>query len=689
MSAAKTETELKYRISKRRTFNALRELTHVNGFTLESIGSKTIIDQYLDTASRRVLQAGYACRLRHQKNTHILTLKSLAPASGALHRRKEIECTVPGKASASWPDSPAKTLLQQITGDEPLELLFDLKQTRQKYLVKANGQPIIELSLDEVWHGETAQADYLGLEAELINNGSEADLARFANQLEAQFPLQPESVSKFERMYAARFGRITMYNLTAKEKTQLETFMKADNETLTRRARLVLMSEAGESVASIAHEVGFALNTVKKYQREFSKKRMAFFPAPPPAETLPAEPSVAVAEVVATEPKEIAGGASSVVAEVPTVEAGVLQPEVIEPAAVETVGSSTTTATASAEEEDKEKKLIKKLKKKVGIIYPARKSIGLLATDSFAEAGRKVLSFHFARMLKYEPGTRLGSDIEELHDMRVATRRMRAAFNLFGPAYRRKTIKPLLAGLKATGRALGPVRDLDVFIEKLEQYQNSLLPEDQAQFEAFLDAWRQRRARARQKMLNYLDSKSYKNFKKSFYKFVTTSGKGTLPTKEQVPPMPQELRHVVPGLVYSAYDNVRAFETVLDSAPIETLHQLRISFKGLRYTLEFIEEVLGDGKEMIIAEVKALQDHLGDLNDADVGAQIIEDFLASWSKKQRKLTAEQRQSAAPLQAYLAEQVEKREQLLATFPTAWDRFNRVEFRQTLARTISML
>jgi CHAD domain-containing protein len=146
---------------------------------------------------------------------------------------------------------------------------------------------------------------------------------------------------------------------------------------------------------------------------------------------------------------------------------------------------------------------------------------------------------------------------------------------------------------------------------------------------------------------------------------------------------------VVPGLVYSAYDRVRAYETVLDDAPIETLHQLRISFKGLRYTLEFIEEVLGDGKDMIIAEVKAMQDHLGDLNDADMAAQIIEDFLASWSKKQRKVTAEQRQSATPMQAYLTRQVEKREALIADFPAVWERFNRIEFRQTLAKTIAML
>ena len=61
---------------------------------------------------------------------------------------------------------------------------------------------------------------------------------------------------------------------------------------------------------------------------------------------------------------------------------------------------------------------------------PPRKP-GLKIDDTMAEGARKTLYFHFRRMLYHEPGTRLGQDIEELHDMRVATRRMRAAIRVF------------------------------------------------------------------------------------------------------------------------------------------------------------------------------------------------------------------------------------------------------------------
>ena len=61
-----------------------------------------------------------------------------------------------------------------------------------------------------------------------------------------------------------------------------------------------------------------------------------------------------------------------------------------------------------------------------------------LAEDTVAEAGRKVMRFHLARMLDREPGVRDGKDIEDIHKMRVATRRQRAAWRVFGEAFRKR-----------------------------------------------------------------------------------------------------------------------------------------------------------------------------------------------------------------------------------------------------------
>ena len=74
--------------------------------------------------------------------------------------------------------------------------------------------------------------------------------------------------------------------------------------------------------------------------------------------------------------------------------------------------------------------------------------IGIHPHDLLSEAGRKVMRYHFAEMLRHEAGTRLGEDIEALHDMRVATRRLRAAFEVFGSAFDKKALKPHLDGLR-------------------------------------------------------------------------------------------------------------------------------------------------------------------------------------------------------------------------------------------------
>src|SRR5207237_6010300 len=81
-----------------------------------------------------------------------------------------------------------------------------------------------------------------------------------------------------------------------------------------------------------------------------------------------------------------------------------------------------------------------------------------------AEVAVASLRQHLAGFLEQEPGTRLGEDPEHVPDMRVATRRMRAAMSLFAewlPArfasFRRE--------LKWVAGALGDVRDLDVQLE--------------------------------------------------------------------------------------------------------------------------------------------------------------------------------------------------------------------------------
>jgi CHAD domain-containing protein len=312
------------------------------------------------------------------------------------------------------------------------------------------------------------------------------------------------------------------------------------------------------------------------------------------------------------------------------------------------------------------------------------KASGILPDDLMSEAGRKVLRFHFQRMLGHEPGTRLGEDIEELHDMRVATRRMRSAFRVFSPYFDPDALKPFLKGLRRTGRALGSVRDLDVFMEKAQRYLEGQPEEERSSLDPLLDNWQSKREAARARMLEYLDGKKSQRFVREFGGFLWTEGAGALPVHTDKP-LPHRVSHLVPSLIYDRFEAVRGYEAVIEGAPIETLHALRIDCKRLRYSLEFFREVLGPEAEDVIKEVVIIQDHLGNLHDADVACGLLVGFLIEWAGAEQR----ERINVSGVTRYLLAKQNELRELVESFPKTWQHFNRPEVRRQLALAVSAL
>lgn len=272
--------------------------------------------------------------------------------------------------------------------------------------------------------------------------------------------------------------------------------------------------------------------------------------------------------------------------------------------------------------------------------------------------------------------------------MRVATRRMRAAMRVFGDFFEPKAIAPFNKGIRRVTRALGPVRDLDVFEEKAGHYLETLPEAASNGLDPLLETWHNERKAAREKMVTFLDSDRYRSFKREFGEFLQIEGAGAQP----IPcdrPVPYQVRHVAPRLIYTRYETVRAYETALDDAQIETLHALRIDCKYLRYTLEFLSEVLGPEVGAVIKEVKTIQDHLGDLNDADVAIRLLNEFLRDWDAIEVNVPLSQRRSVEGVVTYLAARHAEKHRLLTTFPEAWSRLNRTEVRRWLALAVATL
>jgi CHAD domain-containing protein len=273
--------------------------------------------------------------------------------------------------------------------------------------------------------------------------------------------------------------------------------------------------------------------------------------------------------------------------------------------------------------------------------------------------------------------------------MRVATRRLRAAFEVFGAAFDPKALKPHLKGLRATGRALGQVRDLDVFMEKAARYQESMAPDDRLGLEPLLQTWHSQREKARLEMLTYLDSPVFASFKNDFTIFVSSTGLG-VPPEPKGNPIPRRVCELAPMLIYERLAFVRAYDSDIQQAPpIETLHALRIEYKKLRYTVEYFRDVLGPQSKDLINEFKNLQDHLGDLHDAQVAIQILQDFMKAEKKKPAQALQTLDTELHAISAYQEFRQQELIHLKDSFPEVWAHFNRPEFMQQVALVVSVL
>jgi triphosphatase len=239
----------------------------------------------------------------------------------------------------------------------------------------------------------------------------------------------------------------------------------------------------------------------------------------------------------------------------------------------------------------------------------------LAPEDSMSEAGRKVMLGQFIQMLENEDSAKDGSDPEGVHDMRVATRRLRSTLRMLEAQYKPKTALSLEAELKRLARALGAVRDLDVLIEGLRTFHGPLAEDNPARaaVQQVIDAFNAELSNDRYRLIRTLEKKSTDRFYRDFAQFLITPGSGARAAASDV--QPQQVRHALPPLIYEHLAAVRAYDTVLAGADDETLHMLRIEFKRLRYAVTLFQDVLGAPSKEFLKELSVFQDHLGRMQD--------------------------------------------------------------------------
>jgi CHAD domain-containing protein len=248
------------------------------------------------------------------------------------------------------------------------------------------------------------------------------------------------------------------------------------------------------------------------------------------------------------------------------------------------------------------------------------------------------LAHHLGRMLRLELPTRLGEDAEALHDMRVATRRLRAAIRLFDDALPARA-EIVREELRIVGHALGRVRDLDVELAEISGYREEL-PGPEAQAAGALVALLQRRrSTARQQLVRVLDSNHYRRAIQGCQAIVRHGALRTAAARRSI-------LAVAPDLITQRYRKLRKLGDRITptSSPAE-YHAVRIACKHLRYAVELHEGVYGKPARAWTSRLAALQHLLGDHQDAAVAAAYLRDLAGG---ADRSLSARAQAAAATL-----------------------------------------
>ena len=279
---------------------------------------------------------------------------------------------------------------------------------------------------------------------------------------------------------------------------------------------------------------------------------------------------------------------------------------------------------------------------------------------SAAERLQAVIANQYRTILTNDPGTRLGLDPEHLHQHRVAVRRIRSMLRAAAPMLDPEWTQTTRDELRWAGNALGPVRDLDVLIDHLEDEIAHLPalsgPDDPEQTGAMplIDALERERGRAREAMLEALRSDRYLDLLDTLE--ATSTG---------LPVVNPDVS--LKKLARKEFRKLQRTMNALGPLPTDAaVHNARIKVKHLRYTAELAASFGGHRLEHVVAETRHMQDLLGDHQDAHVAEDRIRTLLAT------ALSADTHLAAGRL---IERERMRRRKIRRELPEAWARLEK--------------
>ena len=252
------------------------------------------------------------------------------------------------------------------------------------------------------------------------------------------------------------------------------------------------------------------------------------------------------------------------------------------------------------------------------------KVVPIRAKQTIDEAFGTILRYNFDYMLGWAPIAYSREDIEGVHQVRVAFRRMRSALVIFRKAIPRHITDPVGVEMKWIAGELGPARDLDVFIDEgLDSMAGKIpLPKGEEGLRAIA---LKHRDQAYDNLRAMMDGERYKKFVTDFDLWlkerVWFQSEMSADTRIK---LGRKIRVYAIKVLDKRVSKVMQTGEHIDQMSEEELHQLRIECKKLRYATEFFIPIFAQKKMAeFTLHLKGLQGLLGTMNDVAVMPTLL------------------------------------------------------------------
>lgn len=226
-------------------------------------------------------------------------------------------------------------------------------------------------------------------------------------------------------------------------------------------------------------------------------------------------------------------------------------------------------------------------------------------------------------------GVRAADDIEFVHRARVATRRLRAALEMFSNCFAPKLVKRWRKAIRRTTASLGGVRDRDVQIEFLCGVLAAIdLKVCVPGVAAVMIRFEHERRRMQPKVVKSMDRLQAKGILREMRRKTTAVLRQSKMTA-QTPQTPETIARASRHILRRMGQLLEFQDSLANPYDRERHHAMRIALKRFRYTMEISRPLYAGRLDEVIQAIKRVQTLLGDIHDCDVWLEHLDGFISA------------------------------------------------------------